>query len=219
MREGDNGQIARAAARFGAVAAAGEIATQLGVVPWPIGTAHRASLECFEQWAEGFGRQGAREERQVLETVRNAIQANLARFGSVVDRHPLDDEEGDRPRPREGEARALTTLGYVHEIGMKAYYLFHEAGWAEILRGFDLRHAADTLIALGLMLTGDGGRRQRRQRISGGVSPRFYTVSADILEYDGSAPVQAATPAAEAADLSDPFGYRWRDVPGTKGQP
>lgn len=195
MREGDNGQIARAAARFGAVAAAGEIAAQLEVVPWPIGTAHRAALECFEQWAEGFGRQGAREERQVLETVRNAIQANLARFGRVVERHPLDEEEGSGVRTREGEARALATLGYVHEIGMKTYYLFHDSGWAEILRGFDLRHAADVLISRGLMLPGDGGRRQRKQRIAGGASPRFYTVSADILEYDGSAPAPANSPA------------------------
>lgn len=200
LRDGDGGQIARGAARFAAVAAAGEIAAQLGVVPWPAGLAHRAALECFDQWAEGFGRQGAREERQVIETVRNAIQANLARFAKVPkDPHPLDEDEGRGLSNREGEARALATLGYVHEIGTKEHFLFHDAGWAEILKGFDLRHAADVLIACGLMLPGDGGRRQRKQRV-GTKSPRFYTVAADILEWDGRdlEPIGQGAPAATA---------------------
>lgn len=189
LREGDNGQIARAVARFGAVAAAGEIAAQLGVVPWPAGMAQRAALECFEQWAEGFGRQGAREERQVIETVRNAIQSSLARFARVPkDRLALDDDESHGASNREGEARALATLGYVHEIGTKVHYLFHDAGWAEILKGYDLKFAADVLISRGLMLPGDGGRRTRKQRI-GTASPRFYTVSAEVLEWDERSPI------------------------------
>lgn len=214
LRTGDNGQIARAAARFGAVAAAGEIAAMLGVVPWPAGMAQRAALECFDQWAEGFGRQGAREERQVIETVRNAIQASLARFGRVPkDRLPIDDDDShDSASNREGEARALATLGYVHEIGMKPYYLFHDAGWAEILKGYDLRFAADVLLGRGLMLSGDGGRRQRKQRI-GAASPRFYTVSAEILEWDDSTPAGVVAPTQPDnrpditdSTLSDPFG-------------
>lgn len=219
LRDGDNGQIARAVARFGAVAAAGEIATQLGVVPWPAGTAQRAALECFEQWAEGFGRQGAREERQVIETVRNAIQSSLARFARVPkDRLALDDDDGHGGTSnREGEARALATLGYVHEIGTKLHYLFHDAGWSEILKGFDLKFAADVLIARGLMLAGDGNRRTRKQRI-GTASPRFYTVSAEVLEWDDRSPIgeaeqgQPGDSEAEgqgglASDPSDPFGW------------
>lgn len=96
------------------------------------------------------------------------------------------------------EARALLTLGYVHEIGTKTHYLFHDAGWAEILTGFDLRYAADVLLACGLMLPGDGGRRRRKMRI-GSTSRRFYTVSAEILEWDGRAPEPEATEAAAAA--------------------
>ena len=218
LREGDNGQIARAAARFGAVAAAGEIAAQLGVVPWPSGLAQRAALECFEQWAEGFGRQGAREDRQVIEVVRNALLINRSAFGAVPREKVQEDlDEGGRVSNREGEARSLKEWGYLHDVGTKPHFLINEAGWAEILKGFDLRSAADVLIARGFMLRGDGGRRTRRQRI-GGVSPRFYTVCASILEWDGVEaaatgaadveqvqPLESAGGAAWAADL-DPFG-------------
>lgn len=215
LREGDNGQIARAVARFGAVAAAGEIAAALEVVPWPSGMAQRAALDLFEQWAEGFGRSGAREERQVLETVRNAIQANLARFGKVPkEPHPLDEEEGRGASNREGEARALATLGYVHEIGMKPHYLFHDAGWAEILRGFDLKAAADVLAARGFMPRNDSGRPKYKLRFGTGFR-RLYAVAEDILDWDGRDPeaaeaVASPQPGRTAGDLAaddlDPFG-------------
>jgi hypothetical protein len=97
-RGGDSGQIHRAALRFGAVAAAGELAAELGVFPWPAGTAKAAALWLLGRWAEGFGRTGLMEERQVIIAVRNAIQQNQARFGAVTARL-ADDEEGN-PSPR-----------------------------------------------------------------------------------------------------------------------
>jgi hypothetical protein len=132
-RDGDSGQIHRAALRFGAVAAAGEIAAALGVVPWPAGAAQAAALVCFDRWADGFGRKGLREERQVLVTVRNAIQQNVSRFAQVRER--LGDDEDRSESNRSGEARSLTTLGYAHEIDFKLHYLIHDSGWAEILKG------------------------------------------------------------------------------------
>ena len=65
----------------------------------------------------------------MIETVRNAIQANLSRFARVRER--LDDDDGGSS-PRDGEARALATLGYVHDISFKPYFLFHDAGWDDI---------------------------------------------------------------------------------------
>ena len=193
-------------ARFGAVAAAGEIATQLGVVPWPAGTAQRAALECFEQWAEGFGRQGAREERQVIETVRNAIQSSLARFARVPkDRLALDDDDGHGGTSnREGEARALATLGYVHEIGMKVHYLFHDAGWSEILKGFDQKFAADVLISRGLMLAGDGGRRTRKQRI--GTLLRLASTLSVPRCWNGTTAARSVKPSKASRATARPRG-------------
>ncbi|RVU05121.1 DUF927 domain-containing protein [Novosphingobium umbonatum] len=181
-QEDDSGQIHRAALRFGAVAAAGEVAARLGVVPWPAGTAKAAALACFNQWAIGFGRKGMREDRQVLVTVRNAIQQNLARFGTVRDR--LDDDEG-AASARAGEARSLSSLGFVHDIQpAKTCYLFHDAGWAEILKGFDLKAAAEALTKAGYLVTGDGGRPKRKIGTGPNRNQRFFTVRAAILEYD-----------------------------------
>lgn len=189
---GDSGQANRGAARFAAVAAAGEMAVTLGVVPWRAGEAEAAALACFNAWAAGFGRSGLREHRQILERIRNAIQAGQSRFGRIPHgkvQSFYDDDSGNSDSGasnREGEARSLSTLGYMHDIEPgKPCYLFHDSGWAEILTGFDLREAAAVLQEQGFLVPGDGGRLKRKQRV-GDQTPRFYTVRSTLLEWDAS---------------------------------
>jgi len=189
-QEDDSGQVHRGALRFAAVGAAGEMAAALGIVPWGVGQAETAALKCFNAWAAGFGRTGLREHRQILERVRNAIQAGQSRFANVpkskvqpgIGNDPSDGETSNR----EGEARSLSTLGYLHHIEPGAScYLFHDNGWGEILTGCDLKEAASVLQAHGFLVPGDGGRPKRKQRI-GDQNLRFYTVRATILEWDAS---------------------------------
>jgi uncharacterized protein (DUF927 family) len=203
-QEGDSGQVHRGALRFAAVAAAGEMATALGVVPWPAGEAETAALACFNAWAAGFGRTGLREHRQILERVRNAIQAGQSRFGRVPHgkvQSFYGDDAGDSEGAasnREGEARSLSTLGYLHDIEPgKSCYLFHDSGWSEILAGFDLKEAAAVLQEQGFLVPGDGGWPKRKQRV-GDQIPRFYTVRATILEWDASDLAKAVPSPAEA---------------------
>lgn len=181
-QEDDSGQIHRAALRFGAVAAAGEVAAAMNIVPWPAGTARAAALACFDKWAEGFGRKGLREDRQVLMALRNAIQQNESGFSTISER--LDDGE-TVASARTGEARSLKTLGAKHHaVGIGLCYLFHDAGWAETMRGFDLKAAAETAIKAGYLVPGDGGRPKRKVGAGPNRNARFYTVRATILEYD-----------------------------------
>jgi putative DNA primase/helicase len=189
--EGDSGQVQRGALRFAAVAAAGEMATALGIVPWRTGEADSAALACFNAWAVGFGRTGLREHRQILERVRNAIQTGQSRFAAIP-KARLSSFYGDDPDEsavasnREGEARSLTTLGFFHDIEPGSpCYLFHDSGWAEILAGFDQKEAAGVLQERGYLIPGDGGRPKRKQRV-GEQSRRFYTVRAAILDWDAS---------------------------------
>src|SRR5689334_18189728 len=58
---GADGQVARVARRFGLVAAAGELATALGVLPWPEGEAERAAARCFADWLAARGGVGPAE--------------------------------------------------------------------------------------------------------------------------------------------------------------
>lgn len=223
-QDGDSGQIYRGALRFAASAAAGELATALGIVPWRPGEAETAALACFNAWASGFGRTGLREHRQILEKVRNAIQAGQSRFARIshgksssLHGDALEDKDAGASN-REGEARSLSTLGYLHDIEpRRPCYLFHDSGWAEILTGFDTKEASAVLQQQGFLVPGDGGRPKRKQRV-GDQSPRFYTVRATILEWDASDMAKAATapsidaPAAQGADNydygSDPFSDR-----------
>lgn len=204
-RSGDSGQIHRAALRFGAVAAAGELATELGVLPWPAGTAKAAALWLFDRWAEGFGRTGLMEERQVIIAVRNAIQQNQARFGTVTER--LGDDEPGQPSPRAGEARALSTLGYSHAIDMEPVYLLHSAGWDEVLKGFDRKFAAKALAEAGFLWADTGNRHKKKVRLAGNKPQPFYVIRSSILEYDEEAGAEAGgTPGGDF----DPF----EPVPG-----
>ena len=227
-QDGDSGQANRSAARFAAVAAAGEMAVALGIVPWRVGEAAAAALACFNAWVGGFGRTGLREHRQILERVRNAIQAGQSRFGRIpvgnVQSFYGDDagDSGSGASNREGEARSLSTLGYLHDIEPgKPCYLFHDSGWDEILTGFDPKEAAVVLQGQGFLVSGDAGRRKRKQRV-GGQSPRFYTVRASILEWDASdlgkagsvlpdnapaGPVQWLNDAGPAAPDADDYDY------------
>src|SRR5205085_1424033 len=47
---GADGQVRRAAARFGIIAAGGEVAQRYGIVPWPPGEAIRAAKQLFGEW-------------------------------------------------------------------------------------------------------------------------------------------------------------------------
>jgi putative DNA primase/helicase len=48
-------QVQRVARRFALVAAAGELAASLGVLPWPEGEASKGVARCFEAWQEARG--------------------------------------------------------------------------------------------------------------------------------------------------------------------
>lgn len=227
-QEGDSGQIHRGALRFAAVAVAGELATTLGIMPWFAGAAEAAALACFNAWAGGFGRTGLREHRQILERVRNAIQAGQSRFASIPHGKTYGDafERDGGSSNREGEARSLSTLGYLHDIEPgKPCYLFHDSGWAEILAGCDPKEAAAVLQHYGFLVPGDGGRPKRKQRV-GDQSPRFYTVRATILEWEAGdlaacavSPADPSTTAGQRPGGASPSAPGWDDYDYGAGDP
>lgn len=180
-RADDHGQVHRAALRFALVAAAGELASAFGVAPWEGGEASAAGLMLFNRWADAFGRSAPREERDVLRTLKGAIEQDLSRFANLGEDRGAEWEEPASDRA--GEARSLKTLGFRHVSGPDTYYLFHEAGWAEVFRGFDLRFAAQTLLEVGYLEKGDGKHLKKQKKVQS-QNRRFYWVKASILELD-----------------------------------
>ena len=67
---GSDGQVRSVAGRFGVVAAAGELATEWGILPWEIGEATQAAAICFRAWLTERGGIGAGEVQAAIRQVR-----------------------------------------------------------------------------------------------------------------------------------------------------
>lgn len=76
-----SGQAIRAGHRFAIIAAAGELASQFGIAPWPDGSASWAARVCFDAWLKARGGAGNQEPRDMLEQVRHFLaQHGESRF-------------------------------------------------------------------------------------------------------------------------------------------
>lgn len=73
---GADSQVQRAADRFGLIAAAGELARELGVLPWAEGQAYRAAAVCFRAWLDDRGGAVAAEVEEAIARVRRFIEAH-----------------------------------------------------------------------------------------------------------------------------------------------
>jgi hypothetical protein len=77
--------VRRAAARFAVVAAAGELATRLGITGWMEGESTAAVQKCFYAWLKARGTPGPLEEEMVLKQIRAFIQAHgTSRFQQLI---------------------------------------------------------------------------------------------------------------------------------------
>jgi putative DNA primase/helicase len=78
---GADGQVSRVAARFALVAAAGELATTLGIVPWDRDEAVKAAAACLKAWLEARGGIEPAEMMTGISQVRQFIERHgEARF-------------------------------------------------------------------------------------------------------------------------------------------
>ena len=74
--DGATGQVRSVAGRFALIAAAGELARDYGVLPWPEGEAMRAAGACFSAWLEQRGGAGPAEDAAALAQVRGFLEAH-----------------------------------------------------------------------------------------------------------------------------------------------
>jgi putative DNA primase/helicase len=180
---GDSGQAQRAAMRFGAIAAAGELAAEYGTVSWPKGWASEAASKLYRLWGAAFGRGSLREEGQVMRQIRAAIESRRSAFEPIGNQATT---EGDEEQPAvcvpDREARSHVTLGFRKVHNSEILYCFHSAGWAEVTRGFDPGEVARIVDRLGFLVH-DDGRRQKSVKIRG-ESHKLYCVKASLLEAD-----------------------------------
>lgn len=131
-----DGQIDRAAQRLGLIAAAGELAAAVGLVPWQPREAWNAAAWALAQWIEGRGGTEPAEIRQAIEQVRLFIeQHGESRF------EPLDDSDA---RPVNNRA------GWRKGGGPGREWMIPPEVWkSEICAGLDPTMVARTLAGRG----------------------------------------------------------------------
>jgi uncharacterized protein (DUF927 family) len=172
-------QVRDVARRFALVALAGELATDLGVLPWPDGEATRAAKAMLSAWLRRRGGSGSSEEAQHLRAIRLfLVEHGASRFallhqnetGSWYDPNP------DRLVIRRAGWRRTDTKG-------QQQYLIPPVIWREICAeaGVDAAEAARTLRDKGLMESGDGKNLTAYFRIPGMDRVRCYCIRAEIV--------------------------------------
>ncbi|WP_424360768.1 hypothetical protein [Methylocystis parvus] len=81
-----DGQLGRAAKRFGLIAAAGELATEFGVTGWERGQSTAAAAQCLARWKKtrgGDGKEPAEDRRAILHISRFIVQYGDSRFDEL----------------------------------------------------------------------------------------------------------------------------------------
>jgi len=181
---GANGQVASVAGRFALIGAAGELAQDYGVLPWPAGEAMRAAGACFKTWLTERGGAGSGEDAAALAQVRGFLEAHgESRFTLLV----LTEANEEPGAP--DIARTVSRAGFRRRVrdgeGERWEYLILPETWkTEVCKGLDAKRTAEMLAARGLLLGGTARHRAGLVTIPGEGKRRVYVVSGAILGDD-----------------------------------
>jgi putative DNA primase/helicase len=170
---GADGQVQRVAARFGLVAAAGELASTMGIIPWPDDEATHAAALCFRAWLDARGGTGAAEITAGIEQVR--------RFFALHGESRFSPWRSDGSGP---ERATVNRAGFRRDDGTGGTeFLVLPAVWrSEICAGCDAHALARELAARKVLISdASDGKPQSRHRLPGLGVRRVYHLTAAVL--------------------------------------
>ncbi|MCF9019980.1 DUF927 domain-containing protein [Pseudomonas syringae] len=172
-----SGQAYRAAARFGLAAAAGELATAMGITGWPDGTATTAARVCLNAWMNERGGAGNFEGDAILARLRQVIERfGESRFTRWESAAAKVDEHGPRTIDRLGFRKTME-----HGLGdalhtTNTYYVLPESWRSEIFRGMNINAVNKELLQRGVIEPGNDGKASTLVRLPGLGTQRCYVV-------------------------------------------
>ena len=181
LSAGVDGQVRRVADRFALVAAAGELASALGITGWPEQAAAQGCARCLADWIRERGGTGSAETAEALRRLRAFIDANA--------RSRFESWQGES-----GRAIIIARAGYVRRDIMPdgthtapEFYLLPSAFTSEVLAGLDARHLGRELVAAGALVPDKAGNPTAVYRVptEGGRPTRLYRISASWLGAEG----------------------------------
>ncbi len=170
--QGASGQVRRVAARFGLIAAAGELASHWGVTGWPKGEARSCLARCFKDWLSARGTAGASEPLAMLRQVQHFLELHgEARFAG------WDRGEDDRA------PRTLMRVGWRKKSDTGTEFLiFAESFRREVCAGFDPTAVARVLLQVGALRPESDTCLTRRERCPDKSMQRCYRVDSSVFE-------------------------------------
>lgn len=177
-----SGQAQRAAARFGLVYAAGELATHLGVTGWPAGTAAQAAQVCFSAWLADRGGAGSQEAEAIINRLRLVVErSGESRFTRWEQEIPKTDDHAPRTVDRLGFRRTVE-----HGMGSDRYtkvtYYFLPTAWKdEVFRGMSIKEVNRVLVERHILEPSSDGKASQAIRLPGMPKVRTYVINADAL--------------------------------------
>ncbi|MCA5965446.1 DUF927 domain-containing protein [Pseudomonas sp. P129] len=172
-----SGQAHRAAARFGLAAAAGELATAMGITGWPDGTATTAARVCLNAWMNERGGVGNFEGDAIVSRLRQVIERfGESRFTRWESAAAKIDEHGPRTIDRLGFRKTME-----HGLGdslhtTNTYYVLPESWRSEIFRGMNINAVNKELLQRGVIEPGNDGKASSLVRLPGLGTQRCYIV-------------------------------------------
>jgi putative DNA primase/helicase len=172
---GAAGQVKRAGRRMALIGMAGEVATRLGILPWPQGEATRAAVTVLNVWLAGRGGSGSSEDREAVEKVRAFLeQHGSSRFEPV-----------DRVYDSAAEPKVINRAGFWQTVeGLREYLILPGAWRNEVCAGSNPTAVARALADRGMIAVDSGGKYSILRTLPGLGKTRVYVINSTIFGGD-----------------------------------
>jgi uncharacterized protein (DUF927 family) len=174
---GSCGQVLRVGKRFALLAAVGELATRLGILPWPEGEAIAACRTCFHAWIDGRGGVENQEADQAIAQVRRFLETHgESRFTAW-------DEMRNSYEGYDSRCRTINRAGFrkVTDDDRTEFYVLPEIFKTEICAGLNPKEVTKALRDSGFLVVGSDGKSIKQERLPGVGSVKVYRIKPDIL--------------------------------------
>lgn len=150
-----SGQVARVLNRFAVIAAAGELATKMGITGWQDGEAFQGVKSCFEAWLLTRGSVGLLEREQIKAHIRRFFELNgESRFTDIAafKAHIEDPCSSQMQMPHQ---KIANRAGFREsEMEKTTYYVLPEVFNVELCAGFDKKLVESVCMEEGWLIHG-----------------------------------------------------------------
>lgn len=171
---GADGQVKRVAERFAHVAAAGELAISLNILPFSEGEAKRACELCFKDWVQLRGSFGSAE----IDAGISQIRASLEKYGAskFITLNTSGDRDTSFNPPQECWGFRKLEDGAYH------YYL-HSIGYNALCKGYNQQPLTRALVEAKYIERKDG-KNQVLASFPGAGRKRYYHIIPEFLNQE-----------------------------------